>query len=84
MNWKRELSIGGTLLAVGFVGLPLAIYGVGAQIIGEYAEGADYVDLMLAIWTALGEGRWAAWVLVLSPFMVISMLRATRRLWRAG
>jgi hypothetical protein len=39
---------------------------------------------MLAIWTALGEGRWAAWVLVLSPFMVISMLRATRRLWRAG
>jgi hypothetical protein len=69
---------------VGFIGLPLAIYGVGLRLIGEYAEGADYVDLMLAIWTALGQGRWAAWLLVLSPLAVISMLRATRRLLRAG
>lgn len=83
MNWRRELIVGGALLALGFIGLPLAIYGVGLQIIGEYAADADYVDLTLAIWSALLEGNWSAWLLVLSPIVVISMLRGARRLLRA-
>lgn len=84
MSWKRELTIVGTLLAVGLVGLPLAIYGVGARIIGEYAPDADFVDLTLAIWTALADGRWAAWLLVLSPYLMVSMLRISKRLFRAS
>lgn len=82
MTLKRELTIAAILLAVGLVGLPLAIYGVGLQIIGDYAEDADYVDLTLAIWAALSEGHWAAWLLVLSPLVVISMLRGAKRLLR--
>lgn len=83
MSWKRELSVAGILLAIGFVGLPLAIYTVGTRIIGEYAPDTDFVDLALAIWSALAQGHWAAWLLVLSPFAVVSMLRISRRMLRA-
>lgn len=84
MSWRRELTIAGVLLALGFVGLPLAIYAVGSRIVGDYAPDADFVDLALGVWSALAGGRWAAWLLVLSPYLVISLLRISKRLWRAA
>jgi len=83
MILKRELLIAGILLAVGFLVLPVAIYWVGLQVIGEYAPDAGLLDLMLAIWSALLAGQWSAWLLVLSPYLVILLCRAARMTWRA-
>jgi hypothetical protein len=83
MTWKKEVSFAAILLLVGMLGLPLAIYAVGQQIIGDYAPDAQAADLIAAIWSALMQGRWAAWLLVLSPYLVISLLRLARAMLRA-
>ena len=79
---KKELSVAVILLAVGLLLLPVAIYWVGLEIIGEYAPDAGLLDLMLAIWSALLAGEWGAWLLVLSPYAVILLLRGARLAWR--
>jgi len=83
MAWKKEVSLAGIFLLVGLVGLPLAIYAVGQKVIGEYAPDANVVDLIASIWSALAQGHWAAWLLVLSPYVVISMLRVSRAILRS-
>ena len=83
LRWKKELAVAAILLVVGMLGLPLAIYAVGQQVIGPYGEEGDVVDLIAEIWSALREGQWAAWLLVLSPYVVIQLLRLTRLIWRA-
>lgn len=84
MSWQRELILAVALLLLGMAGLPLAIFAVGQQVIGDYASAnGDVVDLMLAIWAALGQGHWAAWLLVLSPYVVVGLLRLSGRMLRA-
>lgn len=72
---RKELLIAAALLGFGALLLPYAIYIVGQQIVGEYEGDGGPVGLGVAIWTGLVQGQWAAWLLVLSPYVVIQLLR---------
>ncbi len=81
-SWQREAAIAAGLLAFGVVALPFAIYGVGQQLFGEYGEGAGALDLAETIWLDLLALRLPAWLLVLSPYLIIQLGRGVRRTWR--
>ena len=74
--WQRELLLGGALLATGLVLLPVGVFWVGQQVFGDYAAEGGIGTLTLAIWAGLGQGNTLAWLLVLSPYAVIQLLRA--------
>jgi hypothetical protein len=71
----RELLIAAALLGFGALLLPYAIYLVGQQVVGEYEGEGGPVGLGVAIWAGLVQGQWAAWLLALSPYLVIQLLR---------
>jgi hypothetical protein len=79
---KRELTIAAVLFAFGFFALPLAIYWVGSEFIGQYEPGAGALTLADRIWSGLLSLNPFAWVLVLSPYIVIQLARLIRRTWR--
>jgi hypothetical protein len=79
--FKRELIIGAALFAFGFFVLPLAIYWVGQKLIGDYAPDAGALTLAESIWADLLSFRLAAWLLVLSPYCVVQLIRLARRCW---
>jgi hypothetical protein len=83
---RREIIIAAVLFALGFFVLPLAIYWVGRELIGNYSPDASAGALTFAesIWADLLQFRLAAWVLVLAPYGLVQLLRFTRRLWRAA
>ena len=81
-RWKKELVLLVALLAFGAVILPFCIYFVGQQVIGEYAPEAGAGDLLRSVWAAAGERSPAAWILIASPYIVISLLRVAGRSWR--
>ena len=81
-TWQRETAIAAALLAFGLLALPFAIYLVGQQLLGEYAEGAGALALAESIWLDLLALRLPAWLLVLSPYLLIQLARAVRRIWR--
>jgi hypothetical protein len=80
--WRRELLIAVIWLAVGAFLLPVAIYLVGQQVVGEYAADGGMLGLAAHIWDELLQLRPAAWILVLSPYVVVMLLRSVRLLWR--
>lgn len=70
---RFELIFAAVLLAIGFGLMPLAVYLVGQQILGDYGGGLGtfYGDL----YAALGRGERGAWILLTSPFLGIELLR---------
>lgn len=80
---KKELTIVAVLLAFGVFALPYAIYLVGTLIFGPYDGGTGAVDLALSIWGNLARLEWSAWVLVVSPYAVVQLLRLTVRAGRS-
>jgi hypothetical protein len=77
----REAILAGVLLLAGFLLLPLLVYLVGGAVFGPYAgqgPGQFFGDLF----ANLGDGEWAAWLLVLAPLLGISFLRILTRAWR--
>ncbi len=78
---RNEAILAVLMLAFGLFILPVAIYFVGQQIIGEY-EGGGVIGLVLALWSALVRADAVAWVLVLSPWLVVQLLRLTWKMWR--
>lgn len=70
-----ELVLALTLLAFGLVGLPVAVYWVGQFVIGGYESDAGMAGLIGAVWDGLGSGSLPAWFLVVSPYLVIQLLR---------
>lgn len=81
-TWKRELTLAAAMLAFGLFILPLAIYLVGRQVIGEYDADAGVLALAEHIWTDFLSLRPTAWILVLGPYVVVQLLRYVRRVWR--
>lgn len=81
-NWRREVAI--TALAVGFglLVVPFAIYLVGERLLASYATDAGAMALAERIWLDLLALRWPAWILVLSPYVIVQLMRGVRRLWR--
>ena len=80
--WKRELVIAAVLLGFGFLALPFTIYWVGSELIGDYAPDANALTLVEQIWSDVIRLEPFAWVLVLSPYAVLQIVRITRRVWR--
>ena len=66
------------LFVFGIVGFPALIFVVGQQLIGEYEDGL--MGFYEAIGTALTGGNPYAWILVLSPYFGILLLRLAFRL----
>jgi hypothetical protein len=81
-TWRREIAIAAATLGFGLLVLPFAIYFIGQSVIGDYAPDADAMTLAESIWLDLFTLRLPAWVLVLSPYVTVQLLRAVRRVWR--
>jgi hypothetical protein len=83
LRWQSEVGLAAALIAFGLVALPAAVYLVGLQVIGEYESQEGLRGLMSAVWRDLAAGHPAAWILVLSPYAVIQLLRLAAFVWRA-
>ena len=78
---KREIAIAAALFAVGLLMLPPAIYWIGRQVAGDYAGGPlAFAD---QIWADFVQLEPAAWLLVLSPYLLLQLVRLIGRTWRA-
>ena len=72
---KRELIVAGVLLAVGLLVLPPAVYLVGQEVVGNYESEAGLIGLLGQIWSDFVSLRLGAWLLVLSPYAIVQLLR---------
>lgn len=82
--WRRELVIAVVALGFGIIALPLIVYWVGQQVIGEYAPNAAGMGFAETIWADLLDLDAAAWILVASPYLVVLLLRLIVRVWQRG
>ena len=60
-------------LAFGLICVPALIFVVGQQLIGNYADGL--LGFYEEIGAALAQGKWYAWMLLLWPYVTLSLLR---------
>lgn len=81
ITWQRELSIAAGLLAFGLIVLPFAIYVVGQRLLGDYA-GAGALGLAESVWADLLALEPLTWLLVVTPYVVVQVVRLVRRVWR--
>lgn len=80
----RELLLAVVLLIAGVALLPAAVYHTGSRLFGPYeldsgSMGVFYAELL----DQLADGSLAAWALVLSPWLCVSLCRLAAALWRA-
>jgi hypothetical protein len=81
-TWRREVAIAAGSLAFGVLVLPFAVYMVGERVLGEYAADSGALGLAESIWRDFLSLRVQAWILVLSPYLTLQLVRAARRVWR--
>ncbi|HEY5623263.1 MAG TPA: hypothetical protein VIV14_05845 [Gammaproteobacteria bacterium] len=79
----KEIFIGLILLGFGFFALPAIVYSVGIRIVGDYGAEGGVDTLMSHVRSDLAAGNIFAWLLVLSPYVIVQLLRLARYLWRA-
>ena len=77
----NELALALSLMFVGLVLLPLAVYLTGQSVFGEYG-GAGFSDFYRRLSGEVREGRPVVWFLVLSPYLILILLRFTFRAFR--
>ena len=75
---KKELALFLALVFVGLLMLPIAIYLVGDRVFGEYS-GNGFGAFFGALHRDLRDGQAVVWFLVLSPYLVWQLTRAS--LW---
>jgi hypothetical protein len=80
---KREIAIAAGLFAAGLLLLPPAIYWVGRQVAGDYGGGGGPLALADQIWADFMQLEPGAWLLVLSPYLLLQLVRLIGRTWRA-
>jgi hypothetical protein len=69
----KELLIALALLAFGLICLPALVYVVGQRLLGDYEAGiAGFYE---ATANALAGGNTYVWILVLSPYFTIQLVR---------
>ncbi len=78
---KKEITLLLISVLVGIIVLPIAIYLVGNLVFGEYGNDG-YSRFFIDILAALSKGTGAIWFLILSPYIVLQILRLTRHTLR--
>jgi hypothetical protein len=77
----RELIVDLGLVLAGLLLLPIAVYFVGQLVFGPY-QGEGYAGFFSAVTDRLGGGEASAWFLVLSPLILVSILRSAWWGWQ--
>ncbi|MDH3265470.1 MAG: hypothetical protein OEM25_00770 [Gammaproteobacteria bacterium] len=80
---KRELALFLGLLFAGFVLVPVPIYLVGQNVLGEFG-GNGYGDFFGTLSAKIRGGDLVAWFFVLAPYFAWQVMRLTLRAWRAA
>lgn len=78
----RETALFLGLLLAGLVIVPIAIYWIGSQLLGEFG-GYGFADFYGSLAARVRSLDAATWFLVLSPYLAIQVLRLTLFGWRA-
>lgn len=78
----REVALLLVLVLAGLVLVPIAIYWIGPQLLGEFG-GHGFADFFGSLAARIRSGEAAAWFLVLSPYLAVQMLRLTLLGWRS-
>jgi hypothetical protein len=73
---KYELKLAAVMLFIGLVPVPVAVYFVGQAVVGPYEGASGLFGLIGQIGSDLAQARLAAWILVLSPYAIVQLLRA--------
>jgi hypothetical protein len=79
----RETVLLVILLLVGLAAIPIAVFWIGSQLLGEFG-GTGFAEFFGVLTTKLLEGEPGAWILVLSPYLGIQCLRLASLAWRTG
>ncbi len=72
----NEMALALSFIFVGLVLLPLAIYFTGRSVFGEYG-GAGFWDFYGRLSGEIRDGRPVVWFLVLTPYLILMLLRLT-------
>jgi len=81
---KKELVLASSLIGGGLLLLPLAVYWVGQRIVGDYESEAGLWGLLTSIWSDFFSLELGAWLLVLSPYATIQLVRLAFKARRRG
>ena len=81
--WSMELALAALLLLIGVALMPVLIFYIGASVLGRY-EGARLGHLFGSIFSGLGQGSIASWVVLLGPYGLYLLFKALRAWWRAS
>ena len=73
---KREALLFLYLFLTGILLLPIAIYLVGYGLFGEY-DGSGFGAFYGRLHSSLRSGELAVWFLVLSPYLILQLVRGT-------
>ena len=79
----REIVLLVTLLLVGLAVVPIAVFWIGSQLLGEFG-GTGFSEFFGPLTSKLLEGEVRAWILVMSPYLGSQCLRLAALAWRAG
>ena len=71
----RELALFVAAFLVGALVVPLAIYAIGREVLGEYANGGAGA-LLVDFFRGLAAGAKAFWAVALGPYAFVLLLRA--------
>ena len=74
---RRELLIGGLCLAVGGLVMPVLIYIAGSLTLGPYGSNAGFGTFLGDFYGGLFGSSAPVWAIVLGPYVLFSLLRAT-------
>lgn len=78
---RRESVLFLWLILGGLFVLPALIYVIGKALFGEYG-GSGFTAFYANFHSGLRDGETAVWFLVLSPYLVMQLLRLTFRAFR--
>ena len=79
----KESALFLTLLFVGLVLAPIAIFFVGQNVLGQFG-GYGYSEFFGTLSDKIRSGNLVAWFFVLSPYLVWQTLRLTVHAWRSS
>jgi hypothetical protein len=79
---RKELLVAAALLSFCLAALPVLVYWVGSRVVGEYYPDSGLSDFVWHIWSDLAAGSVLAWILIVSPYLIIQLLRLALILWR--